>query len=146
MRNLFLVNRTCQQGYALIGNHCYKIHTSPRLVWEDAWSNCLSESGYLAIVDTTEKLQGLVSVLRLAEWPYIFHVGLGRDLSSWSWLDGTSVNTALFKAGYPQLELGETCIAFHGYNPVIINLPCDDFPGYACQSTQGEKKAKRCLF
>lgn len=34
----------------------------------------------------------------------------------------------------------ETCIAFHGYNPVIINLQCDELCGYACQSAQGENK------
>ncbi|XP_020625512.1 C-type mannose receptor 2-like isoform X2 [Orbicella faveolata] len=133
------VNRTCQQGYELIGNHCYKIHTSPRLDWEDAWSDCLSQSGYLAIIDSYEKLQGIVPLLRLVQWPYIFHVGLIRDLGSWSWLDGTSVDSALFEAGYPQKESGETCIAFYGYYPVIINMPCDDLPGVACQSAQATK-------
>jgi len=137
--SFFSVNRTCQQGYELIGNHCYKIHTSPRLDWEDAWSDCLSQSGYLAIIDSYEKLQGIVPLLRLVQWPYIFHVGLIRDLGSWSWLDGTSVDSALFEAGYPQKESGETCIAFYGYYPVIINMPCDDLPGVACQSAQGEK-------
>ena len=136
------MNRTCQQGYELIGNYCYKIHTSPSLNWEDAWSDCSSQSGYLAIIDTYEKLQGIVPLLRLVDWPYIFHVGLVRDLTSWSWLDGTSVDSSLFDAGYPQIESGETCIAFDGYFPVIINVPCDDLPGVACQSAKGEKNRK----
>lgn len=142
-QNFSLVNRTCQHGYELIGNHCYKIHTSPRLVWEDALSECLSQSGYLAVIDTYEKLQGIVPVLRLVQWPSTFHIGFNRDLVSWSWLDGTSVDTTLFEAGYPQKESGETCIAFDGYYPVMINLLCDDLPGYACQSAQGEKKRRR---
>ena len=136
------MNSTCQQGYDLIGNHCYKIHTSSPLDWEDAWSDCLSQSGYLAIIDTYEKLKGIVPLLQLVKWPYIFHVGLVRDLTSWSWLDGTFVDSGLFDAGYPRIESGETCIAFYGYYPVIINVPCDDLPGVACQSAQGEKIKK----
>ena len=136
------MNRTCQEGYELIGHHCYKVHTSPRLPWEDAWLDCISQSGYQAIIETYEKLQGIVSLLRLVKWPYIFHVGLVRDLTSWSWLDGTFVDSAFFDTGYPQIESGETCIAFGGYYPAIINLPCDGLPGVACQSTQGEKNGK----
>lgn len=103
--------------------------------------DCLSQDAYLAIIDTPEKLQGVASLLQSVEWVNAFQIGLMRDMSSWSWLDGTPVDTTLFKTGYPEIpEESETCIAFHGYDPVIINVPCDDVSGYACQSAEGEEK------
>lgn len=136
------MNNTCQHGYSLIEDHCFRVHTSPRLVWEDAQLDCLNQSGYLAIIDTQTKLQAITSLLQSMQRVYRFQIGLIRDLSSWSWLDGTTVDTALFKAGYPQItEASETCIAFHGYDPAIVNVLCDHVSGYACQSAEGERKS-----
>ena len=90
-------------------------------------------------MNTKEKLQGVASLLTSVKWSYSFHVGLVRDLLKWSWLDGTSVDSTLFDDRYPKItEKGENCIVFSGYTPDIINKPCNDPCGYACQSAQGE--------
>lgn len=92
----------------------------------------------MAIIDTPEKVQKVGSHLQSVEWVYNFQIGLLRDLNSWSWLDGTPVNAALFQAGYPEItEQSETCLAFHGYDPAIVNVRCDLVAGYACQSSEG---------
>ena len=131
------VNRTCEQGYTLIENRCYKIHTQTRLLWEDARLDCESNRGSLAIIDTTEKLHQLASLLQSQTSKSVFNIGLARDMSSWSWLDGTTVNASLFSVGYPEFwGTDETCLVM--FNSAIYNLRCDVNCGYACQSSEGK--------
>ena len=135
------VNNTCPSDQALIEGRCYKIHTWPRLLWDYARLDCESNGGYLAIIDTTEKLQQVSSLLLSDSSEYIFHIGLVRDLSIWSWFDGTPVDISLFEVGYPKSTAqDETCLAFHGFYPSIVNVPCNSRFGYACEAFEGMRK------
>ncbi|PFX12595.1 Secretory phospholipase A2 receptor [Stylophora pistillata] len=132
-----LTNRTCQQGYSVGEDRCYKIVTTPRLVWEDAQWDCSTENSSLAVINTKEKLESVASLLATVKWPSSFFVGLVRNLSSWSWLDGASVDVSLFQTGYPKIrDREENCIAFSGYTPDIKNAGCNNAYSYACQSAQ----------
>lgn len=138
-RPIFLANRTCKQGYSLAEDRCYKIVTSLRLIWEDAQWDCLTPNSSLAVINTKENFERVASLLSTVKWPYSFFVGLVRNLSSWSWIDGISIDPYLFQAGYPKIrDKEENCIAFSGYTPDIINVGCNNGYAYACQSAQGK--------
>ena len=58
-------------------------------------------------------------------------------------MDGSPIDSTLWKSGYPMEEKRKTCVVLEldGNNTAIKNVPCaiSSVIGFICQSREGEK-------
>lgn len=140
---LTLVNRTCKTGFVLIDGRCYKIYSQARLNWKNAQLNCSHDHGDLAKVNITAQREGLSALLKTLNLNIAtkrLYLGLSKD--AWTWMDGSAIDSFLWKSGYPRRdEKTETCVVLDGYKWEIKNVPCfrDNMTGFICQSREGKK-------
>ena len=140
-----LVNNTCEAGSFLIDGHCYKIYDQARLNWMNARLNCSRDFGDLARVNTTKQREGLSDLLETLNLNIAtkrLYVDLSIDFDSWAWMDGSPIDPALWKSGYPRQDEEKTCVVLDRNQPEIINLPCvknvtSGVTGFICQSREG---------
>lgn len=136
------MNRTCKAGFVLIDNRCYKIYDKARLNWKEARLNCSRDVGDLAKVNTTaqrEGLSALLETLNLDIKKERLYVDLSIDLDSWTWMDGSPIDSTLWKPGYPKEENGKTCVVLDRHEPAVKNVPCvrSAVTGFICQCRDG---------
>ena len=90
-----------------------------------------------------EDLSALLEKLNLSIATVRLYLDLLIDLDSWRWMDGSPIDAALWKSGFPREEKGKTCVVLDldGRKPAIKNVPCiiNSVTGFICQSREGEK-------
>lgn len=130
--------------YSYIDGRCYKIYRQARLSWANASQTCSRDLGRLAMVNTTAQLQGLSALLETLNLDIakerLYLDRLSIDLDSWTWMDGSPIDSALWKSGYPIENNKKTCLVLDKNEPAIKNIPCDRHGdiGLICQSREGK--------
>ena len=105
--------------------------------------NCSQEDGGLAKVNTTtqrERLSAFLDTLNLNIARTRLYLDLLIDLDSWTWMDGSPIDSAFWKSGYPMEHNGKTCVVLDRDVPAVKNLPCvrSAVIGFICQSREGK--------
>ncbi|KAL9987310.1 hypothetical protein ACROYT_G001594 [Oculina patagonica] len=138
------VNETCKAGFVLIDGRCYKIYDQARLNLKDARLNCSHDHGGLSKVNTTAQREGLSAILETLNLDIAkdrLYVDPSLDLNSWMWIDGSPIDSTLWKSGYPRENDVKTCVVLDRYTPAIKaikNVPCvsSGVIGFICQSRE----------
>ncbi|XP_033748823.1 uncharacterized protein LOC117333579 [Pecten maximus] len=104
-------------------NFCYKLELDIRYKNTEARSYCSGLGGRLAKVDTTQKLDLLVSYIPSNARAFVD----GSDSAvenTWVYSDGTSVNMDLFPTGTPTIDTGLNCMIIQGSTGLMNEQDC----------------------
>ncbi|XP_044743667.1 hemolymph lipopolysaccharide-binding protein-like [Chrysoperla carnea] len=129
-----------------LGNSCYKFHTDPQ-IWNEARKICISEGGYLAILNTDQEAQYLAALLNglypessLDDsipdkyWTFIgFHAYFQKG--EYVTIDGLNIESSgfnHFSPGEPNNPGVENCGTI-GRNGLLNDYFCDRKSIYICE-------------
>lgn len=120
----------CSAGWQKILNGCYQFSISTKVTWAAAHARCRSVSGDLAVLNSSGILDAIIMRLKqMSITQKELFVGFLRS-KKWVWNGGGTVDTGLWKPGFPKFLVGDSCTAFIG--GWIVDVSCDLRYGFIC--------------
>ena len=132
----------CRQGFFPLHGGCYLIYSPKELNWQQALERCNRSGGTLAKI-TREGLRSTFSNLleeirRLKPYYNNFFIGL-LSKDEWTWIDGSPLNSSLWKPGYPTtIQKTRSCGYLAGGSSGIKSGACTWKRYPLCQKKAGE--------
>ena len=137
---------TCDSGWFEVDDSCFRVFagTSVAKEWKEARESCLQLGSDLAVVDSEIKRKIIGDHLTNISNKYPddninAFIGI-RKLSTWHWLDGSSVSASIWHYGFPRVfERGECGFLGKWWSLEwkLFHMPCQwYYGGFICETDE----------